>query len=303
MIAARIATSVSLAALAALCAAVGASAQGAPNFDEIEIKTNELADGLYMLEGQGGNIAVSVGEDGVLMVDDQFAPLADKIKAAIAALTDEPVRFVVNTHHHGDHNGGNAAFGADGATIVATQATRERIRAGFESPAQGEPQPVPEHALPTLTYSGEIVFHLNGETIRVFQLEPAHTDGDTFVYFENAGVLHMGDVFRTTSYQGADVAGGGSLDGIISVYEYVLANFPADTQLLPGHGVVSPLSALNDQIAMIEAVREPVAAAKAEGKSLEEVLALGLTAEYDPRWSVGRWSGEYLVTTLYNAAP
>lgn len=291
-----------LAALSAALAAAGAAQAQGQDFSAVEITTTQLADGLYLLEGQGGNIAVSVGPDGVFMVDDQYAELSDKILAAIGALTDQPVRFVVNTHHHADHNSGNAAFGALGATIIATEATRDGIRAGFEAPAAGEPRPVPDHALPTLTYTDELTLYLNGETIRIFHPGAGHTGGDSWVYFENAGVLHTGDAFRTTSYQGADVSGGGSLAGIVTIYRELLETYPADTRLLPGHGEVAPISALEEHVAMIEAVQAGVAAAKAEGRSLEDVLAMGLTAEYDPRWSSGRYNGEALVTTLYGAA-
>lgn len=295
-------SSVSAAAIAALALSGAAQAQQAPDFSAVEITTTQLADGLYLLVGQGGNIVASVGEDGVFLVDDQYAELYDKITAALGALTDQPVKFVVNTHHHGDHNSGNTAFGAAGATIIATEETHDRIRAGFEAPAQGEARPAPDHALPTLIYEDELTLHFNGETIHIFHPGAGHTDGDTWVYFENAGVLHAGDAFRTTSYQGADVAGGGDIDGIVEVYRELLAEYPADTRLIPGHGVEAPLSALAEHVEMIEAIQGPVEAAKAEGKSLEEVIALNLTADYDERWSSGRYNGEYIVTTLYNAA-
>jgi glyoxylase-like metal-dependent hydrolase (beta-lactamase superfamily II) len=295
-------SAISLAAFAALAAAGGAHTQQAPDFDAVEITTHQLADGLYYLEGQGGNIAVSVGEEGVLIVDDQFEPLSEKIMAAIAALSDHPVRFVVNTHHHGDHTGGNDNFAAAGATIIAHENVRDRIRANFEAPASGEAQPVPANALPVLTFSDDVTFHFNGEEIRVHHVPPAHTDGDSFVHFVNADVIHTGDVFRTTSYPAADVPGGGSFQGILDAYGELQDMMGPETRLLPGHGVVSGADAIASQLAMIEEIRAGVETAKAEGKSLEEVIAMNLTAAYDPQWSSGRWTGEYVVTTLYEAA-
>jgi glyoxylase-like metal-dependent hydrolase (beta-lactamase superfamily II) len=238
----------------------------------------------------------------VLIVDDQFAPLSEKIMAAIAALTDQPVSFVLNTHHHGDHTGGNDNFGAAGATIVAHENARPRIRANFEDPpGDAEPQPVPPHALPVVTFSEDVTFHFNGETIHVFHVAPAHTDGDAMVHFVNADVIHTGDVFRTTSYPAADVPGGGSILGIVDAYHRLKAMMDGDTRLLPGHGVVSDSAALDEQLAMIEAIRAPIAAAKAEGKSLEEVLAVKPSAAYDERWASGRWTGDAIVTVLYEA--
>jgi glyoxylase-like metal-dependent hydrolase (beta-lactamase superfamily II) len=295
-------SSVSLAALAAMAAAGGAQAQ-APNFDEVQITTHQLADGLYYLEGQGGNIAVSVGDDGVLIVDDQFAPLSQKILDAIAALSDHPVRFVINTHHHGDHTGGNANMAATGATIVAHENARNRIRGNFEAPAQGDPQPVPAGALPVITFSDDVTFHFNGEEIRVHHVAPAHTDGDSFVLFVNANVIHTGDVFRTTSYPAADVPGGGSFQGILDAYQVLLDMAGPETKLLPGHGVVSTESAVTEQLAMIQTIRGTVEAFKGEGQSLEQVISLKPSAAYDAQWSSGRWTGDYVVTELYNAAP
>ncbi len=279
----------------ACLAAPAAFAQG--DMADVEIVTHQLADGLYYLEGQGGNIAVSVGDDGVLIVDDQFAPLSEKIMAAIGALSDHPVRFVVNTHHHGDHTGGNANFAAAGATILAHDNVRQRVAGNFGD------DPVPANALPILTFSEDITFHFNGEEIRVHHVAPAHTDGDSFVYFVNADVIHTGDVFRTTSYPAADANGGGSLFGIIDAYGVLQDMMGVDTRLLPGHGVLSRPDDLAAQLAMIQDIRANVDAAKAEGKSLEETLAMGITDEYDERWSSGRWNAEYLITTLYEGAP
>lgn len=278
-------------------AALAAGAAQAQDMSDVEIVAHPLADGLYYLEGQGGNIAVSVGEDGVLIVDDQYAPLSDRIMAAIGELSDHPVRFVVNTHHHGDHTGGNANFGDAGATVIAHENARTRIAGNFGD------DPVPDHALPILTFSDDITFHFNGEEIRVHHVAPAHTDGDSVVYFVGADVIHTGDVFRTTSYPAADANGGGDLMGILDAYGVLQDMMGPDTRLLPGHGVVSTGDALTMQLAMIDTVRQGVAAAKADGKSLQEVLAMGLTAPYDADWSSGRWTGEYLVTALYEAAP
>jgi glyoxylase-like metal-dependent hydrolase (beta-lactamase superfamily II) len=257
-----------------------------------------------MLEGQGGNIAVSVGDDGVLIVDDQFAPLSEKILAAIAALSDHPVSFVINTHHHGDHSGGNANMAATGATIVAHQNARDRIRANFEAPAQGEPQPVPAGALPTVTFSEDVTFHFNGEEIRVHHVAPAHTDGDSFVHFVNANVIHTGDVFRTTSYPAADGPGGGSFVGILDAYRVLLDMAGPETKIMPGHGVVSTEAEVTSQLGMIESIRGTVAALKGEGQSLEQVIAAKPSSAYDERWAAPpRWTGDYVVTEIYNSSP
>lgn len=284
------------AALAALVAALGAAqAQQATDWDAVEIVTRPLADGLYLLEGQGGNIAVSVGADGVLIVDTQFAPLSDRIFEAIAALSDAPVRVVVNTHHHGDHIGGNANFGAAGAIIVAHENARDRIRDSFEGPA-------PAHALPAVTFSDVLTIHFNGEEIRLLHVPAAHTDNDIFVHFVNADVIHAGDVFRTTSYPAVDESSGGRFQGILDAYGELQRLAGPQTQIAPGHGVVSGVEAVAEQLDMIGTIRARVDAARAEGKTLEEVVALNLTGDYDPRWSAGRWTGESVVTALYEAA-
>ncbi|MGD2131968.1 MAG: MBL fold metallo-hydrolase [Maricaulaceae bacterium] len=286
----------SIAVLAASAFVMSNAPAQAQDFDDVEIITHELAPGLYYLEGRGGNIGVSVGEDGVFLVDDQFAPLTDKIVNAIAELTDQPVRFILNTHHHGDHVGGNANFGATGATIVAHENARPRIMANFGD------DPVPPEAVPVLTFSEDVTFHYNGEEIRVSYVGPAHTDGDAFVHFVNADVIHTGDVFRTTSYPAADANGGGDFFGILDAYARLQSMMGPETRLLPGHGEVSGAEALTEQLAMIETIRERVAAAKANGASLEETLAMDLSADYDDAWSAGRWNGEYVVRTLYEAA-
>ena len=271
------------------------------DFSQVEITAHPVADNLYYLKGQGGNIGVSVGEDGVFLIDDQFAPLTGKILAAIRSITDQPVRFVLNTHHHGDHTGGNRNLGKAGVVIVAHENVRTLLRNGLTGDDLDRLLSADERAgLPMVTYTDSVRFHLNGENIHAFHVGPAHTIGDSFVHFRNANVIHTGDVFRTTGYPYVDGNASGSFLGIVAAYEKLLEMSDSETVFLPGHGVPSSRDDVRDQLDMIYTIRDRVKAGVDEGLSLARVQAGNPTAEFDARWGNGRISASDLVAVIYD---
>lgn len=246
-------------------------------FDDVEIVTQQLTDGVYMLVGRGGNIGVSVGDDGVFVIDDQFAPLTDKILAAIAAITSESVRFVFNTHWHGDHTGGNENMGRAGALIVAHDNVYERMNTEqvlerIGRPASTEPAS-PAGALPVVTFTDEVTFHINGDVLHAFHVENAHTDGDAIVHFVGANVVHMGDTFFRDRFPFIDTATGGSIDGIIDAAGAALAIMDAETQVIPGHGALSNREDLREYRDALRTMRNAVAAMMDRGMSLDQIQA------------------------------
>jgi cyclase len=275
-----------------------------PNLDSVEIKTIPIAEGIYMLMGEGGNIGVSVGEDGTFIVDDQFAPLSDKIKAAIAQLTDKPVKFVLNTHWHFDHIGGNENFADAGAIIVAHDNVRQRMATEQVIEALGRTvPPSPEGALPMVTFQNGTTFHMNDLTIGVQHLSlPAHTDGDSIVYFEEANVLHTGDTYFNGSYPFIDTSSGGSLLGMITAAEQMLAFTNDETQIIPGHGPLSNKAELEVYTALLKGVQDKVNTAIASGLTVEEFIASNPTAQYDESWGSGFVNPSQFLTILYNDA-
>jgi glyoxylase-like metal-dependent hydrolase (beta-lactamase superfamily II) len=289
--------------LVACCFAVLAAASFAQerDFSQVEITTHRLADNLYYLAGQGGNIGVSVGEDGVFLIDDQFAPLTERILAAIRGVTDQPVRFVLNTHHHGDHTGGNQNLGKAGVVIVAHENVRTLLRNGLTSGDLDQLLTADQRAgLPVVTYTDSVRFHLNGESIHAFHVGPAHTKGDSFVHFENANVIHAGDVFRTTGYPYVDGNSDGSFLGIVAAYELLLEISDPDTVFVPGHGVPSSQDDVREQLDMFYAIRDRVKAGIDGGLSLERIQSGNPTAEYDDRWGGSRIKGPDLVAVIYD---
>jgi glyoxylase-like metal-dependent hydrolase (beta-lactamase superfamily II) len=246
-----------------------ASAQGR-DMSQVQIIPHQVTRGVYYLEGQGGNIGLSIGEDGVVMIDDQFAPLTDRILAAIRTLNQGEIRFLINTHVHGDHTGGNENLGRMGILILARDAVRVRLAAT-----------APAVALPVLTFSEPINIHLNGEQVRTIPVPPAHTDGDSFIHFVNADVLHMGDVFRTTGYPYMDLANGGSLNGLIDALGIAIGLAGPNTKIIPGHGRVVGRAEVIAHRDMILDVRARVAALVAQGLNVDQVLAARPTAAYD----------------------
>lgn len=279
---------------------IAISSVHAQNFDEVQIKTVKAADGVYMLVGSGGNIGVSVGEDGVFMIDDQFAPLTDKIKAAVAEISDQPVRFVINTHWHGDHVGGNENLGEAGAVIVAHENVRKRMSADQFVEALGANMPSsPKAALPLVTFTRDVTFHLNGHEMHVFYVKNAHTDGDAVIHFRKSNVVHTGDIYFAGKYPFIDLSSGGSVDGIIAAVNRVLSMIDDTTKIIPGHGALSDKKEMQNYLAVITTIRDRISQHISARKTLEEVLAAKPTQEYDADWGTGFINPKRFVEILY----
>ena len=281
--------------LAILFTASAAFAQ-LPDFSKVEIKVQKVADGVYMLQGAGGNIGVSVGEDGFLMVDDEFAPLAPKIRAALKGIEDMPLRFIINTHYHRDHTGANAEFGKE-ATIIAQENLRKRLAAGTTRMKRTTP-PAPKEALPIITFADEVTVHLNGEDIRAVHIPNAHTDGDSVVFFSHANVVHMGDNFVTYGFPIVDTENGGSVSGMIAGDEKVLSMAPADAKFIPGHGPLSTADDVRKFIQLLKDTRQIVADAVTKKMSLEEMKQKKILAKYD-QYGTGNVNTDTWIETLY----
>ena len=289
-----------LAAVLAL-AAVPALAQQ-QDFSKVEIKAEKVADGVYMLTGAGGNIGLSVGKDGACVVDDQFAPLSDKILAAIRAISPNPVRFVVNTHVHGDHVGGNENMGKAGAVLVAHENVRKRMSVEqFNATFNRKTPPAPEAALPVVTFTDTVTFHWNGDDIQVTHVPPAHTDGDAYVRFVKADVVHMGDLFFNGGYPFVDVSSGGRIDGVIAAADRVLAATGEKTRIIPGHGPLATRADLQIYRDTLETLRDRIAKLKAEGKSRDDVVAARPTADHDAKLGTGFMKGDVFTGLVYDS--
>ena len=269
---------------AAILALTPLSAAAQQDFSQVEIRTEQVADGLYVLFGSGGNIGVSVGEDGAFLVDDQYAPLTEKILAAVAEVTDQPVRWVLNTHWHGDHTGGNENLGREGAMIVAHENVYRRLNPAEFADLVGRSQQSAPEGLPVVTFNDRVSFNWNGETIRVNHMPNAHTDGDALVFFTNADAVHMGDTFFNGRYPFIDVDSGGGVHGVIAIADYVLANTSASTRLIPGHGEITDHTSLRAYRDMLTTVRDRVGEMMGEGMTEDEVVAAGPTADLDADW-------------------
>ena len=270
------------------------------DFDAVEIQTVPVAENVYMLLGEGGNIGVSAGEDGVFMIDDQFAPLTEKIRAAIATFSDEPIRFLVNTHWHFDHTGGNENLGEAGVVIVAQDEVYTRMSTDqFIEAFQREVPPSPPAALPVITFNDTATFRLNGQTMHAFHVEDAHTDGDTVIHFVEADVIHAGDTYFNGFYPFIDTSSGGSLTGMISAAEEILALSGENTQIIPGHGPLSNREELEAYRQMLVDMRVRTESAIAQGLSLEEFLASDPSADYDEDWGDGFLAPEQFLTIIY----
>lgn len=246
----------------------------AQDFDQIQIRTFPVADGVYMLQGSGGNIGVSIGEDGTFIVDDQFAPLTDKIVAAIAELTSSPVSFVANTHFHYDHTDGNENFGRRGALIVAHEMARRRMATDQVLSGSNRPQPAYEEVgLPKITFEESMRFHYNGNAIDVLHLGPAHTDGDAVYFFRDANVVHTGDVFVRYGLPYVDVGNGGSHDGMIDATWELAGMLDDDTIIIPGHGQLSTRTDLLEYRMMLVTIRDRMKKQIAEGRTIDQIIA------------------------------
>jgi glyoxylase-like metal-dependent hydrolase (beta-lactamase superfamily II) len=273
--------------------------QGAPDFSKVEIKANRVTDKFYTLDGQGGTIGVLFGPDGVFMVDTQFAPLSDKIAAAIKRLTPQPIKFVVNTHVHGDHTGGDENFGKMGATIISREELRYRL-AHPNPNANGTPGvPMPAAGLPRVTYRDLLTMRMNGEDIQMIAISRAHTDGDTLVVFPGLDVIMTGDFYRSIQYPNVDRANGGSLQGLIDGLGVVIGHAGPNTKIIPGHGPTVDRNAVVAHRDMALAVRDRVARQIEQGKSEDEVVAAKVTADLDAKMQEVGTTGERFVRQVY----
>jgi glyoxylase-like metal-dependent hydrolase (beta-lactamase superfamily II) len=286
--------------LVAILFAGSAMAQG--DFDDVEIQITPIAEGIHVLNGRGGAMAVCTGDDGVFLIDDQFAPLSDKIAAAIATLQEGGVRFVLNTHWHGDHTGGNENFGERGAVLVAQNNVRQRMSTKqFSEFLQRETPPSPLAALPIITFERQLEFHINGEDILALHMPRAHTDGDAIVSFRNANVIHCGDVYFAGMYPYIDLSSGGSIDGTIEAARKILAMADDDTRLIAGHGPVTGRAELQAYHDMLVGLRQAVQSAIDSGADLEATIALKPSAAYDAEWGQGWIQPDQIVTFIYGS--
>ncbi len=284
--------------LAAL--AIPANAQGQPDFSKVEIKTTKVGNNLYTLEGTGGMIGVLAGPDGVLMVDSQFAPLTEKIVAAVRQISNNPIRFMINTHVHPDHTGGNENFGKMGVVIFSREELRNRLAQPVPAAGAnpGRP-PMPSAALPMVTYRGRTTFHMNGEDVDLIPIPRAHTDGDTLVHFVHADVLMTGDYYRSVGYPNIDRANGGTLNGMLEGIGATIGVAGPHTKIIPGHGPTVDRAGITAHRDMILAVRDRVAQLVQQGKTAEEVLAAHPTADYDAKVPQAAQTTERFVGQLY----
>jgi cyclase len=298
-----------LAALAALSIGGAASAQQpvappapAIDFAKVEIKTTDLGHRTYMLEGAGGNITVAVGDDGVILVDSEYAPLHAKIKAAIAALTPQPVRYLIDTHFHGDHTGGNADFAQDGAMVVAHHAVRERLAAGTTNGLTGvKTPPAPADALPTKTYASALTVKVKGRVAELKHPVAAHTDGDTYVYFADANVLATGDTVSIGRYPNIDVANGGSLKGMITAADIYLKLVNDQTKIVPGHGPLAGKPELVAYRAMLVAARDRMAKLIAAGTSEDGAVEARPFADFDTKLGATDLQSRNFIRVVYRS--
>jgi len=261
-----------------------------------------LRDNIYMLEGLGGNVGLSVGEDGAFIIDNQFPELSEKILAAIRKITDKEIRFVINTHHHGDHTGGNEYFAKMGALIFAHENVHKILREGTINRQTGKRNPPPpKETLPIVTFQNQLNLYLNGEAVRVIHVAPAHTNGDSFIYFSESDVIHSGDFFVTHHYPFIDVTNGGRILGIIEALNRLIEVAGPDTKIIPGHGKLSNEAGAIDSRDMFVDIRNRISKLISEGKSLEQVIAAKPTTDYDDRWMVdGTTRRDRFISTIYN---
>ena len=271
-------------ATALLAAALSLPALG-QDFSKVEIKTTKLTDTTYMLTGAGGTLGLSVGEDAVFLIDDQYAPMTDKITAAIKLITPKPVRFVLNTHWHGDHTGGNENMGKAGAILVAHDNVRKRMSSEqFIELLKMNVKASPKAALPVVTFGGTMSFHVNGEELRALHMPRAHTDGDAIVHFTRANTIHMGDLFFNGRYPFFDLSSGGSYEGVIKAVNTALAYANDSTKVIPGHGPLAGKAELVAYRDVLTQVRDRVATLIKQGKTKEQVVAAKPGAEWDATW-------------------
>lgn len=263
-------------------------AYGQQDLSKVEIKSHKITDNIYMLEGAGGNLGLSIGDSGAFLIDDQYAPLTPKIRAAIKKLTDKPVKFLINTHWHFDHTGGNENFGKGDTIIVAHDNVRKRMIAGqvFKDFNMTIP-PAPTAALPVVTFPTSLTFYWNNETIEVIHFPESHTDGDAAIFFKSANVIHAGDIFFNGIYPYIDAGSGGSIKGMIQSVKKIIQRADTNTVIIPGHGPIANLNHLKEYKQMLSLVEARLSKLKQQGKSKEEIIASKPTADLDAKWGSG----------------
>jgi glyoxylase-like metal-dependent hydrolase (beta-lactamase superfamily II) len=273
-----------------------------PDFAKVEIKTTNLGDGVYMLEGQGGNITVATAKDGIIMVDGEFAPLHDKIKAAISVISNQPIKWLINTHFHGDHTGGNAPFAKDGAMIVAHANVKTRLAAGTTNGLTGvKTPPVEARALPGKAYTDNFKIMMTGRVADLKHVANAHTDGDTYVWFKTANVLATGDTFTNGRYPNIDFANGGNIKGMIAAADIYLKLANDKTRIVPGHGPIGDKAALLDYRTMLDTARDRMATLVGQGKSEDEVVAAKPFADLDVKWAPTELASKNFIRVVYHS--
>jgi cyclase len=273
-----------------------------PDFSKVEIKTTDLGDNVYMLEGQGGNITVAVGKDAIIMVDGEYAPLHDKIKAAISTVSNLPIKYLVNTHFHGDHTGGNEPFAKDGAVVVSEINVKTRLAAGTTNGLTGaKVPPVPEAALPSKTYTGAYHIRLRGRVADLRHIDNAHTDGDTYVWFKTSNVLSTGDTFTNGRYPNIDFANGGNIKGMIAATDAYLKLVNAKTRIVPGHGPLADRAVLVEYRTMLVTARDRMAKLVKDGKSEDDVVAAKPFADLDAKWAPTELASKNFIRVVYHS--
>jgi glyoxylase-like metal-dependent hydrolase (beta-lactamase superfamily II) len=277
-----------------------ATAQAQTDFSKVQMKATRVAGNVYMLEGAGGNIGVSVGDDGLLIVDDQFAPLADKIRAALKGIADKKLKFILNTHWHGDHTGGNVVFGPE-APIIAHDNVRKRLSTEQKSEVFKRTTPAsPKEALPVITFDQSLSVHFNGEEIRVIHYPQGHTDGDSVIFFTSSNVVHLGDDFFAGRFPFVDLESGGSIEGLIRNIGEIIGKIPADAKLIPGHGPLSTVDDLKSYHRMLQQTTDIVRQKMSAGKTLDQIKSEGLPDEWKP-WATGFIKTDIWIETIYKS--
>jgi cyclase len=272
------------------------------DFSKVEIKTTDLGDSVYMLEGQGGNITIAVAQNGIIMVDGQFAPLHDKIKAAIATLSNLPIKYLINTHYHGDHTGGNESFAKDGVMVIAQINVKNRLAAGTTNGLTGvKTPPVQPGALPGDTYTNFSKIRIRGRVADLMHIPNAHTDGDTYVWFKTANVLSTGDTFTNGRYPNIDFANGGNIKGMIAATDAYLKLTNAKSRIVPGHGPVADKKALIEYRAMLVTARDRMAKLVKDGKTEDEVVAAKPFADLDAKWALSELASKNFIRVVWHS--
>jgi cyclase len=296
-----VATTVLLAG-AAIAQQAAPAAPPPVDFSKVEIKTTDLGDNVYMLEGQGGNITVAVAKDGIIMVDGEFAPLHDKIKAAIATISNRPIKYLIDTHFHGDHTGGNELFAKDGVIIVSEINVKNRLVAGTTNGLTGvKTPPAPADALPSKIYAGALKIRLRGRVADLKHIANAHTDGDTYIWFKSANVLSTGDTFTNGRYPNIDFVNGGNIKGMIAATDAYMKLTNAKTRIVPGHGPIADKAALIEYRTMLVTARDRMAKLVREGKSEDEVVTAKPFADLDVKWAPTELASKNFIRVVYHS--